>query len=86
MSSRQLCDQWIVNTWDKIPAKLVKKSWDMREAEAAESSGRQIVNHSQKDIVAEFALLIDGDALQHCLADLNDHEDIDFNDEDAHAE
>ena len=57
-----------------------------REAEADESSVRQIVSYSQSDIVAEITPLIDGDTLQHFLADFNDHEDIDFNDEDAHAE
>ena len=57
-----------------------------REAEAAKRSGRQIVSHSQKDIVVEMAPLIYGDAPQHYLADDNDYEDGDFNDEDARAE
>ena len=57
-----------------------------REVRAAESSGVQIFSYSQKDIVAEIAPLIDGDALQHHLANDNGYEDGDFNDEDACAE
>ena len=90
--SRQLCAQNMVSVWGNILAKFVKKSRVMaqcksledasREAEATEISGMQMSSHSQKEIFAEIAPLIDGDYLQHCLADDDGCEDGNFNDED----
>ena len=27
--SRQLCAQWVVDAWDKIPESLIRKAWDL---------------------------------------------------------
>ena len=74
MPSMHICSRWIVNAWDKLAEKLVKKSWDMeqcksvenvsRESKASRSSDRQIVTYSKKDTVAEIAPLIDEDDLR----------------------